>query len=102
MSQEDHCPSNLEDIIVSVVKEVGPQGPTNDVRPAHYLMHDLGFSSIETFEIFALIDARLRRRFPYESLIVRDGTIAEDLTIGEIVSFIRENWNEEDVVPLAR
>jgi acyl carrier protein len=102
MAQEDSCPSNLEDIIVSVVKEIGPQSSPTGVQPAHYLMRDLGFTSIETFEIFALIDARLRRRFPYESLIIKDGMIAEDLTVEEIVSFLRENWNGDDVVPMAR
>src|SRR5208283_2101875 len=85
------CPENLEQIVIDVVSEIAADNGTTGLSASMALSDDVGLSSIETFEVFALLDARLMRRFPYESLILSGNTAKEDLTIQEIVDFVRQN-----------
>lgn len=54
---------------------------------------DLCFSSIDFIEMAATIDVQFARRFPYESLLLKDGKYREDLTVGELVGFISDNFD---------
>jgi acyl carrier protein len=51
------------------------------------LNRDLCLSSVEVLELFGLLDVRMRRRLPYDQLIMQKGQYRNELTIGELVDF---------------
>jgi acyl carrier protein len=103
MLQPTRSRESVEALLTKIVKGLRwDDSQMVEVAPGSYLMKDLGLSSIDTFELFALVDAQLGRRFSYESLIVQDGEVREDLTIEEISDFILMNWDSLDSPPLPR
>lgn len=62
---------------------------------------DLCFSSVDMLHYLAIIDMNLKKKFPYEKLIMTDGVYRNELTIAELADFIYENRNIEDQVPKA-
>lgn len=62
------------------------------ITVATRLMHDLAFESIDVVQLAVAIEQRfLRKGLPFESLFIRDGDYVDDLTVGEVVAFLRQH-----------
>lgn len=62
-------------------------GVTNDTR----LIADLMFESIDIVQFIVAIEERFHRQdLPFEQLLMVDGRYVEELTIGEVVTFLNE------------
>ena|SRR5579872_3712310 len=90
------CPEDVEQIITEAITKVATEVFEMPIHLSNYLMRDLGLTSMETFEVLALIDARLERKFSYEGLMVLGGITRQDLTIQDIADFIRGSWDTDE------
>jgi acyl carrier protein len=62
------------------------------ITAATRLMHDLAFESIDVVQLAVAIEQRFERKgLPFESLFIRDGDYVDDLTVGEVVVFLRQH-----------
>jgi|SRR5471030_618003 len=59
--------------------------------PATLLNRDLCLSSVEVLELFGLLDVAMKRRLPYDLLIMRDGQYLSELSVSDLVDFAFRN-----------
>jgi acyl carrier protein len=58
------------------------------------LAADLGFTSMDTIDLFATLEMRFKRKFPYESfIVVEGGGYRPDLSLGELADFVHANYD---------
>jgi acyl carrier protein len=69
--------------------------------PQTRLSADLGLSSIDALHLMASIDTRLGCRLSYERLILKDGKYVGELLVGELASFVHDNFDQPRPGPQA-
>lgn len=63
--------------------------PAGAVRGDTRLAADLGFSSIETLHLLAVLNLRFGRQLPFNALARHGGGYAGDLTVAELADLVR-------------
>ena len=64
------------------------------VTPETRLGADLGFSSIDVLHLIASIDMRLKRKLPFQQLLVNGKEYVTDVRIDELVNFVYNHYDE--------
>lgn len=60
-----------------------------DMGPDTKLLADLGFESIDIIQLVVAIEQMVgKRKLPFNELLMRDGRYVDDLSIGQIASFL--------------
>tara|TARA_B110000003_G_C16650994_1_gene534120 strand:+ start:1458 stop:1766 length:309 start_codon:yes stop_codon:yes gene_type:complete len=83
----------LEDIITMY------ELPTVDITDNLLLIETLGFSSVDIMHLLASVDMRFERHLPYDKIILKNGEYVTDLSFGEIVDFIYDNFDSDPSGP---
>lgn len=87
----------INGIVNQIVADWGMEATVhNDVR----LIGDLGFTSMDVIDLLASIETQLRRKLPYERLVVlTGGGYRQELTVEEIVAFVQANYEASRAAP---
>jgi len=64
-----------------------------DIESNTRLNADLGYSSMDALHLLARIDMHYARKIDYEPLVVQGGRSREELSIGELASYVSENFD---------
>ena len=57
------------------------------------LIETLGFSSVDIMHMLASVDMRFERHLPYDKIMLKNDEYVTDLSFGEIVNFVHENFD---------
>lgn len=71
------------------------------VSSASQLIKDLSFASVDFVQLFVAIETAFGRKFGFHDLIMPADTYVEDLSVGEIVAYIRTRLQPETAVSTA-
>jgi acyl carrier protein len=83
--------ATVTDVVRGITKDWGIAA--NFVRDTR-LAADLGFTSMDTIDLFATLEMRFKRKFPYESfIVVEGGGYRPDLSIGELADFVHAHFD---------
>ena len=56
------------------------------------MMEDLGFESIDVMQFIVSIEQAFKRKgLPFEKLFLQDGDYVEEMSLGQVASFLTEN-----------
>lgn len=61
------------------------------------LVADLGFSSLDFVQLIVDVETYWRRKLGFQSLLVKAGTYVADIQVGELVAFVHQQLQTEDV-----
>ena len=82
-----------ERVVLQVLKDLTADWDTDyagPIGPETQLIGDLDFESIDVVELVVSLEGRLQRKdLPFEKLLMQDGRYVEDLTVGQVVDFVR-------------
>jgi acyl carrier protein len=67
--------------------------PTTEITDELLLIETLGFSSVDIMHLLASVDMRFERHLPYDKIMLKNDEYVADLSFGEIVSFVYENFD---------
>lgn len=67
--------------------------PTTEITDELLLIETLGFSSVDIMHFLASIDMRFERHLPYDKIMLKNGEYVSDLSFGEIVDFVYDNFD---------
>lgn len=67
--------------------------PSVDITDSLLLIETLGFSSVDIMHLLSSVDMRFERHLPYDKLMLNNGEYVSDLTFGEIVDFVHNNYD---------
>ena len=60
-----------------------------EMTPQTRLLADLGFESIDIIQLVVAIEEMVgKRKLPFNELLMKDGRYVDDLSIGQIASFL--------------
>ena len=73
--------------------------PIVEITDDLFLIETLGFSSVDIMHLLASVDMRFERHLPYDKIILKNGEYVTDLSFGEIVSFVNDNFDSDPSGP---
>lgn len=91
--------STVQGVVQSITRDWGLAVELNrETR----LAAQLGFTSMDTIDLFATLEMQFRRKFPYESfIVVEGGGYRPDLSLGELADFVHANFDSGRPEPSA-
>lgn len=83
------------DIVCGVVSNVIEDwGLDATLSPETCLVSELGFTSMDMIDVVSTLETQLRRKLPYEELVMLpEGGYREDISIGELATFVYDNYD---------
>jgi acyl carrier protein len=66
--------------------------PTTEITDELLLIETLGFSSVDIMHMLASVDMRFERHLPYDKIMLKNDEYVTDLSFGEIVNFVHDNF----------
>lgn len=66
--------------------------PTTEITDELLLIKTLGFSSVDIMHMLASVDMRFERHLPYDKIMLKNDEYVTDLSFGEIVNFVHDNF----------
>jgi acyl carrier protein len=69
------------------------------LEPSSLLGADLNLTSIDVLHVLASIDMRLRRKLPFQELVITPDGYVNDLSVARIAEFIHANYERALVSP---
>jgi len=91
----------IEKLTLLLNEFISDWGLDEEITSTTTFNDDLCFSSVDMLHYLATIDMTLKKKFPYEKLIMQDGVYRNELTLLELAEFIYDNRNIEDQAPKA-
>jgi acyl carrier protein len=88
---KEHLHCEVLEILTS--EDEGWEVEASQVSPETRLGGDLGFSSIDVLHLIASIDMRLKRKLPFQRLLVNGTEYVTDVRVDELVNFVYENYD---------
>jgi acyl carrier protein len=67
--------------------------PATEINDDLLLIETLGFSSVDIMHMLASVDMRFERHLPYDKIMLKNDEYVTDLSFGEIVNFVHENFD---------
>ena len=67
--------------------------PATEIKDDLLLIETLGFSSVDIMHMLASVDMRFERHLPYDKIMLKNDEYVTDLSFGEIVNFVHENFD---------
>ena len=67
--------------------------PTTEITDELLLIETLGFSSVDIMHFLASVDMRFERHLPYDKIMLKNGEYVSDLSFGEVVDFVFDNFD---------
>lgn len=67
--------------------------PSTEITDELLLIETLGFSSVDIMHFLASVDMRFERHLPYDKIMLKDGEYVSDLSFGEVVDFVYDNFD---------
>ena len=80
--------SAVADIITEMLGELDLESDEPIDSPTR-LIADLGFASVDFIQLIVELEGHFQRKFGFHDLIMPNGHYVDDLTVGELVSFIQ-------------
>lgn len=82
--------NQVQSDIVSILKDMTQEWELdlNDINPKTHLVEDLGFGSIDIIQLVVAIEEHFKQKLGFNELLMHDGQYVDDLSIGELVSFV--------------
>lgn len=88
-------PSELEACVVGVLEELTADWDLDldgGIGPDTRLMADLSFESIDVVQFVVSVEQKLGTKgIPFENLFMKEGDYVHELSVREIVDFLRSN-----------
>lgn len=73
--------------------------PSTEITDDLLLIETIGFSSVDIMHLLASVDMRFERHLPYDKIMLKNGEYVTDLSFGEIVSFVHDNFDSASSGP---
>ena len=87
-------PEIEQTIAAAVAEAIRDWGVDVELEPSTRLIADVGFTSMDTIDLFARLDVLFQRKFPYEPFITAEGGgYRSEITIGELAAFIDQSFD---------
>lgn len=67
--------------------------PATEITDDLLLIETLGFSSVDIMHMLASVDMRFERHLPYDKIMLKNEEYVTDLSFGEVVNFVYENFD---------
>lgn len=87
--------NDIQSVVISVLEEMTQDWDlelSDGLNGETRLMADLAFESIDVVQfVVSLEQAFNRKGLPFEKLFMRDGDYVEDLSVHEVVRFLKEH-----------
>lgn len=87
--------ADIQPAVVSVLEDLTADWDLDldgGIGPDTRLMNDLSFESIDVVQFIVSLEQRLETKgIPFENLFMRDGDYVHELTVREIVDFLKSN-----------
>jgi acyl carrier protein len=80
--------STVADIIIEMLGELDLESE-EPVDSSTRLIADLGFASVDFIQLIVELESHFKRKLGFHDLIMPNGQYVDDLTLGELVSFIQ-------------
>ena len=80
--------SAVADIITEILGELDLESD-EPIDSSTRLIADLGFASVDFIQLIVELEGHFQRKFGFHDLIMPNGRYVDDLTVGELVTFIR-------------
>ncbi len=87
----------LIEILNSGEAGLNPEGVP--LEPASLLGADLNLTSIDILHVLASIDMRLRRKLPFQELVITPHGYVQDLSVAQIAEFVHSTYDRALVSP---
>lgn len=82
----------VSELVSSTIVDWGLEVP---ITPNTQLIQELGLTSMDMINLLAAIDMRFNCRLPYETLVRDDKGYRQEISVGEICSFVSQNFGVE-------
>lgn len=73
----------------------------DELGPQSALIEELCFSSVDFLHLMAAVEMRFGKKIAFEPLLVHNGAYRTELTIGELATFVEENFDKEPREPVS-
>src|SRR4051812_20361119 len=87
--------AEIETCLIEVLnsEESGLNPEQVAISPSSLLGADLNLTSIDVLHVLASVDMRLRRKLPFQELVITPEGYVNDLSVAEIAAFIHRNYD---------
>lgn len=80
--------------ITSLLNEfIKDWGLDEEIIPETKFNDDLCFSSVDMLHYLAIVDMNFKAKYPFDQLIMIEGSYRKELTVAELADFVFENRN---------
>ena len=89
-------PDQIVTAITSAITNITAEWSLSaDVTPDTKLIGELGFTSMDVIDLFAMLDVALQAKLPYERFVVPagDGEYRQEMSVAEIAAFVDEYFD---------
>ncbi len=90
-----------ENIITWLDQFISDWGLDEEITEETTFNDDLCFSSVDMMHYLAIIDMNMKKKFPYEKLLMKGGVYRNELSVAELTAFIYNNKDIEQEQPKA-
>lgn len=73
----------------------------DELGPESALVEELCFSSVDFLHLMAAVEMRFGKKMSFESLLVQNGQYRQELKVGELATFVEENFDKEQADPVS-
>ena len=87
---------NIESTILGILKEMTEEWELEldeSISLEDKLIENLSFSSVDFVQLFVAIEENIQRKLGFHDLIMTDGKYVDDLSVAEIVAFLKSKLN---------
>ena len=85
---------NLQSIVIGVLDEMTADWDLDDsgeINLETRLIDELAFESIDVVQLVVALEKKLGRKdIPFEKLFIQEGDYVEEITVREVVDFLKE------------
>lgn len=65
------------------------------------LVEELCFSSVDFLHLMAAVEMKFGKKLSFETLLIQNGSYRTELSVGELATFIEENFENEASEPVS-
>lgn len=93
-SQPTLSEENLQSIVITVLDEMTADWDLDDsgeINLETRLIDELAFESIDVVQLVVALEKKLGRKdIPFEKLFIQEGDYVEEITVREVIDFLKE------------
>jgi acyl carrier protein len=90
-------PDQIAETIVTTIGNVTRDWSLSaDVGPGTRLIGELGFTSMDVIDLFAMLDIAFRVKLPFEQFVIggESGEYRQEMTVAELAAFVDEHYDK--------